>query len=46
MPSNSSLRDALQGTEIVLFLAEDYEAFLNSVDELGLTELKPGNVAE
>ena len=34
-----------------LFLAEDYEAFLNNVDELGFAELgfaelKPGNMAE
>ena len=27
-------------------MAEDYETFLNSVDELRLAELKPGNLAE
>ena len=45
MPSNPGLGDALQGTEGVLFLAEDDEAFLNSVHEQGLAELEPGNVA-
>jgi hypothetical protein len=35
MPSNPGLGDALQGAEGVLFLAEDDEAFLNSVHEQG-----------
>ena len=46
MPGNPGLGDALQGAEVVLFLPEHYEAFLNTVDVLGLAELKPGNVAE
>jgi hypothetical protein len=45
VPSNPGLGDALQGIEGVLFLAEDDEAFLNSVREQGLAELEPGNVA-
>ena len=45
MPSNLGLGDALQGAEGVLFLAEDDEAFLKSVDEQALAELEPGNVA-
>ena len=45
MPSNPGLGDALQGAEGILFLAEDDEAFLNSVHEQGLAELEPGNVA-
>jgi hypothetical protein len=45
VPSNSGLRDALQGAEGVLFLAEDDETFLNGVHEQGLAELEPGNVA-
>ena len=45
MPSNPGLGDALQGAKDVLFLAEDDEAFLNDVRELGLAELEPGNVA-
>ena len=44
MPSNPGLGDALQSAEGVLFLAEDDEAFLNSVHEQGLAELEPGNV--
>ena len=39
------LGDALQGAEGVPFLAEDDEAFLNSVHEQGLAELESGNVA-
>jgi hypothetical protein len=45
MSSNPSLGDALQGAEGILFLAEDDEAFLNSIHEQGLAELEPGNVA-
>jgi len=45
VPSNPGLGDALQGTEGVLFLTEDDEAFLNSVREPLLAELEPGNVA-
>jgi hypothetical protein len=40
VPSNPGLGDALQGAEGVLFLAEDDEAFLNSVHEPGLAELE------
>jgi hypothetical protein len=36
VPSNPGLGDTLQGAEGVLFLAEDDEAFLNSVHEQGL----------
>jgi hypothetical protein len=43
--SNPGLGDAIQGAEGVLFLAEDDEAFLNSVHEQRLAELEPGNVA-
>jgi hypothetical protein len=45
MPSNPSLGDALQGTEGVLFLAEDDEIFLNGVHEQELAELELSNVA-
>ena len=45
MLSNPGLGDAIQGAEDVLFLAEDDEAFLNSVHEQELAALKPGNVA-
>jgi hypothetical protein len=45
MLSNPGLGDAIQGAEDVHFLAEDDEAFLNSVHEQGLAELIPGNVA-
>jgi hypothetical protein len=44
MPGNPGLGDALQSAEGVLFLAEDNEAFLNSVHEQELAELEPGNV--
>jgi hypothetical protein len=44
VPSNLAFRDALQGTEYVLFLAEDDEVFLNSIHEQGLAELKSGDV--
>ena len=46
MRSNPGLGDALQGAKVVLFLPKHYEAFLNSVDELELAELRLGNVAE
>jgi hypothetical protein len=45
VPSKPGLGDALQGTEDVLFLAEDDKAFLNSIHEQGLAELEPGNAA-
>jgi hypothetical protein len=45
VPGNPGLGDALQVAEGVHFLAEDDEAFLNSVHEQGLAELEPGNVA-
>jgi hypothetical protein len=44
VPSNLGLGDAFQGTEYVLFLAEDDEVFLNSIHEQWLAELKPDNV--
>ena len=43
--SNPGLGDALQSAEGILFLAEDDEAFLNSVHEQELAELEPSNVA-
>ena len=46
MRSNPGLGDALQGAKVVLFPPKHYEAFLNSVDELELAELRLGNVAE
>jgi hypothetical protein len=45
VPSNPGLGDALQGAEGVLFLAEDDEAFLNSVHQQGLAGLELDNVA-